>query len=286
MPINPDAVGHRGAPVRSSWTSTDSLLYAVGVGAGQEPTDPAELPFVTENSMSVDQRALPTMAVVLADVSGAFANIGSFNPVMLVHGEQRVVCHSELPVAGEIESTSEITAIWDKGKGAVIEVTAHAVSTEDGSALFDLVLSAFIRGEGGFGGDSGPKPGNIPPEREPDKVVSMKTLPQQALLYRLNGDSNPLHADPQFAAMGGFERPILHGLCFFGFAGRAVLESFCDNDPAKFKSIQVRFSKHVFPGDTLITEMWKEGDDTVILRCKTAERGDDVITNAAVKLNV
>ncbi len=276
MPINPDAVGHRGAPVRSSWTSKDSLLYAVGVGAGQEPTDPAELPFVTENSMSVDQRALPTMAVVLADVSGAFANIGSFNPVMLVHGEQRVVCHSELPVAGEIESTSEITAIWDKGKGAVIEVTAHAVSTEDGSALFDLVMSAFIRGEGGFGGERGPSgPMNAPPDRSPDHAVSSVTRPEQALLYRLSGDRNPLHSDPSFAAMAGFDRPILHGLCTYGFAGRALLHQLCDGDPGRFGSIEGRFSSPVFPGEELTTEIWRTGEGSAVFRVLAS--GDRVV---------
>jgi acyl dehydratase len=257
MPINPDALGTKGAPVRSSWTSKDSLLYAVGVGAGQEPTDPAELAFVTENSMNVTQRALPTMAVVLADVSGAFGTIGSFNPAMLVHGEQRVVCHAELPVAGEIESTSEITAIWDKGKGAVVEVTARAMSTSDGSPLFDLVMSAFIRGEGGWGGERGPSGSpNEAPDRSPDHSMSSLTRPEQALIYRLSGDRNPLHSDPSFATLAGFDRPILHGLCTFGFAGRALLQRLCDGDPARFGAIEGRFSSPVFPGEELTTQIW------------------------------
>jgi acyl dehydratase len=279
MPINPDAVGSRGAPVRSSWSSKDSLLYAVGVGAGQEPTDPAELPFVTENSIDVTPRALPTMAVVLADVSGAFGDIGSFNPAMLVHGEQRVVCHAELPTSGELESTSEITAIWDKGKGAVIEVTAHATSTADGSALFDLVMSAFIRGEGGFGGERGPSgPRNEAPERTPDHSVTSVTRPEQALLYRLSGDRNPLHSDPTFASFAGFDRPILHGLCTYGFAGRALLHRLCDSDPARFGSIEARFSSPVFPGEELTTDIWVTGEGTAVFRVLAS--GDRVVIDS------
>lgn len=279
MPINPEAVGSRGAAVRSSWTSKDSLLYAIGVGAGQEPTSPAELAFVTENSMDVTQRALPTMAVVLADVSGAFADIGSFNPAMLVHGEQRVVCHRELPVSGELESTSEITAIWDKGKGAVVEVTARASDTADGEPLFDLVMSAFIRGEGGFGGERGPSgPRNEAPDREPDHTVDTATRPEQALLYRLSGDRNPLHSDPAFAAMAGFDRPILHGLCTYGFAGRSLLHTLCDGDPARFGSIDGRFSSPVFPGESLTTQIWRTGDTSAVFRVLAS--GDRVVIDS------
>jgi acyl dehydratase len=282
MPINPDAVGSRGAPVRSSWSSKDSLLYAVGVGAGQEPTDPAELPFVTENSIDVTPRALPTMAVVLADVSGAFGDIGSFNPAMLVHGEQRVVCHAELPTSGELESTSEITAIWDKGKGAVIEVTAHATSTADGSALFDLVMSAFIRGEGGFGGERIPSPPSRIPERAPDFERVVATRPDQALLYRLSGDRNPLHSDPAFASRGGFSRPILHGMCTYGITGRILLNEFCGGEPDRLRSMQGRFTRPVLPGDVLKVQAWKEADG---IRFRTlAEGGQPVLDQGLIGL--
>jgi acyl dehydratase len=155
---------------------------------------------------------------------------------------------------------------------------------EKGEKVFFNTFTVFARGEGGFGGESGPKPGNVPPDRAPDKVFEQKTLPQQALLYRLSGDRNPLHADPNFGAMAGYDKPILHGLCSFGFTGRAVLEEFCDYNPEKFKSITVRFASHVFPGETIITEMWKEGN-VVLFKAKTADRGIDVITNAAVVLN-
>jgi acyl dehydratase len=279
MPINPDAVGSPGAPVRSSWTSKDSLLYAVGVGAGQDPLDPVELPFVSENSMNVTQRALPTMAVVLSNVSGAFGNIGSFNPAMLVHGEEKVVCHAELPVAGEIESTSRISAIWDKGKGAVVEVTTNAVSVGDGSPLFDIVMSAFIRGEGGFGGERGPSgPAHVAPDRAPDHEVTFATRPEQALVYRLSGDRNPLHSDPSFATLAGFDRPILHGLCTYGFAGRALLHRLCEGDPARMRSVEGRFSSPVFPGEELTTQIWVTGEGRAVFR--TLASGDRVVLDS------
>jgi acyl dehydratase len=272
MPIDPEALGSRGEPTRSSWGAADSLVYAVGVGAGQDPVDVSELPFVTENSMNVTQRALPTMAVVLADVSGAFGRIGSFNPAMLVHGEQRVVAHRELPVAGEIVTTSEITAIWDKGKGAVVEVTAHAVDASDSEPLFDLVMSAFIRGEGGWGGERGPSgPTNVAPQRAPDHLVRSSTRPEQALVYRLSGDRNPLHSDPSFAAFAGFDRPILHGLCTFGFAGRALLHTVCGSDPGRFRSIDGRFSSPVFPGEELLTEVWVTDAGTALYRTSAGD---------------
>lgn len=272
MPIDPNALGAKGAPATSSWTTKDSLLYSVGVGAGQVPTDPAELPFVTENSMNVTQRALPTMAVTLADVSGAFATIGSFNPAMLVHGEQKVICHRELPPSGEIVSTSEITAIWDKGKGAVIEVSATAVSALDSEPLFDVVMSAFIRGEGGWGGERGPSgPGHVVPDRAPDHSITYSTRPEQALIYRLSGDRNPLHSDPSFAAFAGFDRPILHGLCTYGFTGRALLHALCDSDPARVASIEGRFSSPVFPGEDLTVDIWVTGEGEAVHRTSAGD---------------
>lgn len=279
MPIDPNAVGNRTEPATSAWTSADSLLYAVGVGAGQDPLDRTELPFVTENSIDVAQRALPTMPVVLADVTPAFAGIGTFNPAMLVHGEQKVVCHREIPAAGEVRSTSEVTAVWDKGKGAVVEVTTTAVSTEDDQPLFDLVMSVFIRGEGGFGGERGPSGSrNEAPDRAPDHSITYTTRPEQALVYRLSGDRNPLHSDPSFAALAGFDRPILHGLCTYGFTGRALLHSLCGSDPAKFRSIEGRFSSPVFPGEELTVDIWVTGDGQAVYRTRT--EGDRVVIDS------
>jgi acyl dehydratase len=207
-----------------------------------------------------------------------------FNLAMLLHGEQYLEIYQPIPTEGTITSYPRIAAIYDKGKGALVELDVITKNSK-GEALFKNRFSTFIRGEGGFGGEKGPEPGFAAPERKPDRVVEMKTLPQQALLYRLSGDFNPLHADPNFAAMGGFEKPILHGLCTFGFAGRAVLKEYCHNDPAKFKAIKARFSRHVYPGETIVTEMWQEEDDQIIIRAKTAERDEYCLTNAAVWLN-
>ena len=261
MPINPDAVGAKGEPARHSWDSKDAILYALGVGAGAvDPLD--ELAFTTENTAEVDQQVLPTMAVVLGvGSSNSFATIGSFNPAMLVHGEQAITLHEPIPVRGEVETVGEITAIWDKGKGAVVESTGVSTDTSTGRALFTSVSSVFIRGEGDFGGERGPSGSkNAAPDREPDHIVTYGTRTDQALLYRLSGDRNPLHSDPAFAAMGGFDRPILHGLCSYGFTGRALLHTLCGSDPTRFGSMGARFSSPVLPGEALTVSMWETGD--------------------------
>ncbi len=261
MPINPDAVGATSEPTRTSWTSKDALLYAVGVGAGQEPLE--ELQYTTENSADVDQKVLPTMAVVLG-FGGGFDKIGSFNPAMLVHGEQSIELHREIPVEGEIETVGEITGIYDKGKGAVVvsesrSTLVSASTNQPGEALFTKTMSAFIRGEGGWGGDRGPSNDWEKPDRDADVSVTYTTRPEQALIYRLSGDRNPLHADPSFASMGGFDRPILHGLCTYGFTGRALLHGLCGGDSSRFTSMYGRFSSPVFPGESLTIDMWRTG---------------------------
>ncbi len=272
MPINPEAVGAKGQPTRHSWDSKDAILYALGVGAGAvDPLD--ELAFTTENTQNVDQQVLPTMAVVLGVGGGAaFGSIGSFNPAMLVHGEQAITLHGPIPVKGEVETVGEITGIYDKGKGAVVEITSTSTDTASGQPLFSSIMSAFIRGEGGFGGDRGPSgPKNVAPDRAPDHEVSYRTRSDQALLYRLSGDRNPLHSDPAFAAFGGFDRPILHGLCSYGFTGRALLHTLCGSDPARFGAMEARFSSPVLPGEALTVKMWVEGGGEAIFQ--TA--GDD-----------
>jgi acyl dehydratase len=272
MPINPDAVGATGAPIRHSWDVRDVLLYALGVGAGA--ADPLqELQFTTENSQNTDLVVLPTMAVVLGvGGAGAFGSVGSFNPAMLVHGEQAVTVHEPIPTKGEVETVGTITGIYDKGKGAVIEVTSTSTDVATGRPLFTNVMSAFIRGEGGFGGERGPSgPKNVAPDRDPDHSCTYATRTDQALLYRLSGDRNPLHSDPAFAAFGGFDRPILHGLCTYGFTGRALLHLLCGSDPARFWSMEGRFSSPVLPGESLTIEAWGVGAGEAVFRT----RGDD-----------
>ena len=280
MPINPDAVGSKGEPGRRSWTRKDALLYAVSVGAGSIDPVGFELEFTTENTRGVDQRALPTMAVVLGAGGGAMANIGSFNPAMLVHGEQAITMHRELPVEGELEAQGEIVGIYDKGKGAVIVSESHSKLVGTDEPLFSTRSSVFIAGEGGFGGDRGPSgPTNVPPERDPDHEVTYSTRPDQALTYRLNGDRNPLHSDKSFSDIGGFPKPILHGLCTYGFTGRALLHHLCDSDPARFKHMEGRFASPVLPGDDLTVRMWRIGEGEAVF---TTSVGDKTVISGGL----
>jgi acyl dehydratase len=259
MPLNPEAVGVKSDPIEHSWTERDVMLYALGVGA-----DTSELEFTTENTSDMPLRVLPTMAVVLGSAFGAFGKIGTFNPAMLVHGEQGIELFGEIPTSGTVSSVGEITGIFDKGKGALVVGEATSTDTSTGKPLFKQRTAAFIRGEGGWGGDRGPSgPKNVPPERDPDHSVTYQTRPDQALVYRLSGDRNPLHSDPAFAAMGGFDRPILHGLCTYGFTGRALLHALCDGDPARFTSMDGRFSSPVLPGESLTVRMWSSDGDAV-----------------------
>jgi acyl dehydratase len=268
VPINPDAVGATGSPSTFHWTSTTSLLYALSVGAGVSDPTGFELEFTTENSSGITQKALPTMCVVLGSSSEAtgergtspLAELGSFDLAMLVHGEQRIELHKPLPVAGAAVSRSRIAAIHDKGKAAVVVLETEVTEQHTGDPLYSTSNPMFIRGEGGWGGDRGPSSSFTPPERDPDHVVSYPTRTDQALLYRLNGDRNPLHSDPTFATLAGFPTPILHGLCTYGFTGRALLHTLCRSDPDRVRSMAARFASPVFPGDTLDVTMWRDGD--------------------------
>jgi acyl dehydratase len=266
MPLNPDAVGSKSEPAEASWTSKDALLYAVGIGAGSE-----ELAFTTENTNGVDQQVFPTFPVVIGWGRGsAMGNIGTFNPALLVHGQQAVTLHRPIPVEGTVTITSEITGIYDKVKAAVVVSESQAVM--DGEPLYTNTSSVFIRGEGGWGGERGPSgPKNVPPERDPDRVLTYQTAPDQAFVYRLSGDRNPLHTDPSFAALGGFDRPILHGLCSYGFTGRALLHGVCDGDPAAFEHIEGRFTAPVMPGDSLTIRMWSVGDGETLFTTSAGE---------------
>lgn len=259
MPIDPDAVGATSEPVERSWTSKDALLYAVGVGAGTD-----ELAFTTENSHRIEQRVLPTFAVIAgAGGSGAMRSIGAFDPAQLVHGEQSFSLYGSIPVEGTVRTVTTVTGIYDKGSGALVETESESVDAATGEPRFTTWSSAFIRGEGGVGGDRGPSTGIDLPDRAPDHKVSYRTRPDQALIYRLSGDRNPLHSDPDFAERAGFDRPILHGLCTYGFTGRALLHALCDSDPARLRAMQGRFTSPVFPGEQLDISIWAGGDQAV-----------------------
>jgi acyl dehydratase len=273
MPMNLDAVGRTTGPSEASWDSKDALLYALGVGAGQ--ADPLkELEFTTENSHGVTQRVLPTFGVIVVARGGPRMAFGEFDRAMLVHAEQSLTLHAPLPVEGRASITSKLEGIYDKGSGALVVTESQAVHAATGRPLVTTTSSAFIRGEGGFGGDRGPSASWERPAREPDAKASATTRPDQALLYRLSGDRNPLHSDPAFAARAGFPRPILHGLGTYGITGRLLLHALCGSDPERFHSMRARFSRPVLPGATLTVSMWVDGSTA---RFQTTDDGGQVV---------
>ena len=275
MPLNLDAVGSSSEPAERTWTSSDCLLYALGVGAGASDPTGFELEFTTENSADVRQAVLPTFVTAAGASAGPRTSIGDFDPAMLVHAEQSIELFGAVPVEATVRTTSTLTAIYDKGSGALVRSESQSVDVASGQPLFSSTTGLFIRGEGGFGGERGPSSGQDPmPDRSPDEVVSYTTRTDQALLYRLSGDRNPLHSDPTFAKRAGFDRPILHGLCTYGFTGRALLHTFCGSDPARFRSMAGRFSRPTFPGDTLTVSMWVEGKTA---RFRTTNQNGDVV---------
>jgi len=274
MALDPSSVGLKGEPGKRSWTSKDSLLYAVGVGAGT-----SELQFTTENTKDTPQRALPTMAVILGGGGVPMDKAGDFNPALMVHGTEGIELFGEIPAEGEIESVGEITGVWDKGKAGVLEFESTATLVATGKPLFKVKMSLFCRGAGDFGGERGPSSTFEIPDRKADHEVTYVTREDQALTYRLSGDRNPLHSDPSFAAIGGFDRPILHGLCTYGFTGRALLHSLCDGDPSRFKGMDGRFSKPVMPGDALTVSMWVDGGEALF---QTKNQNGEVVLDQGV----
>jgi acyl dehydratase len=263
-----------------SYSDRDTMLYALGVGFGRDPMNLEELPFVYENGL----KAVPTQATVIAWGSSIMGKTG-INYMMVVHGEQRVTLHRPLPTAADLIADERVTGAFDKGpKGAVVltEKVIRIAGTNE--KLCTLSSTIFARGDGNFGGpkDGAPEPHQIP-DRAPDLVHECDTRQDQAFIYALSGDRNPLHRDPNFAKMAGFPRPILHGLCSYGTACRAVISTICKYDPTKITSFDVRFSAPVFPGETIITEMWVDGS-VVSYRSKLKERDVVVLNNGKCTL--
>ncbi len=261
-----------------SYSEKDTILYALGLGCGSDPEEPDDLKFVYEKGLA----ALPMMAVVLAYPGNwleSKASTADYSKVL--HGEQYLTLHRPLPPSGTVVGVSRIVDLLDKGKdkGAVLYVERKLIDKASGEPVATMVSAAMLRGDGGFGGKPGPQPPPYKlPETAPLKSVDIKTHPNSALIYRLSGDRNPLHADPKAAAAGGFKTPILHGLCTYGVAGRAVIKACCGGDPARLKSLQVRFSSPVFPGETIRTEMWPDGE-RVAFRARVVERDVVVLNN-------
>jgi len=284
MPIYyPDILEQRTAPRTFTYGDKDVMLYALGIGMSADPLDRRELAFTYEQGLKV----VPTAATVLA-ASGrathagapAGSRVSQINYLMVVHGEQKVELHRPLPVAGSFTATSRTIGAFDKGKdkGALL-VNETVWTDEAGERVATLTGSTFARGDGGFGGPSEGAPAPHPtPERSPDLSLDFQTRADQALIYRLNGDRNPLHADPEVARRAGFERPILHGLCTYGITCRALLAGVTDFDPDVIASHEARFSAPVFPGDLITVDLWRD-NKVVSFEARVKARSVTVIKN-------
>ncbi|QCK85593.1 3-alpha,7-alpha,12-alpha-trihydroxy-5-beta-cholest-24-enoyl-CoA hydratase [Phreatobacter aquaticus] len=260
----------------------DTILYALGVGCGGDPMDRADLAYVYEEAIKV----LPSMGVVLG-----YPGFWLKDPATgidwrkVLHGEQGVIIHAPLPAAATVVGKSRITEIVDKGKDALLFSERDVIDQATGQLLCTLTSTTFLRGEGGFGGPTGPTPQpHSLPDRAPDLTVDTPTVPQAALIYRLSGDYNPLHADPDIATAAGFRQPILHGLASFGVACRALLRACCNDEPANLKEMKLRFSSPVYPGETIRTEIWRDGK-AVSFRARVVERDLVVLNNGFAQLD-
>ena len=283
MPIDlTSALGAELQPVEFSWTSTDVQLYHLALGAGSDPMDARELRYLTDGTPQV----LPTFSSVAATFHMTEPPRVSFPGIdielgRVLHASEAVTVHAPLPPSGSARATTRITDIWDKGKAAVI-VNETEVTDPHGAPLWSTKRSIFARGEGGFGGERGPSTSVETPGRAPDFKADIAVLPQQALLYRLCGDRNPLHSDPGFAAAAGFPRPILHGLCTYGMTCKALVDTVLDGDTRRVGAYGARFAGVVFPGETIRASVWQEGNRFVGV--VTAPERDDTVVLSDVEL--
>jgi len=277
MPIDYETLRNFPIPeVRQRLSARDTILYALSIGLGQDPMDVRQLAFVDHHRAL---KAMPSMAVVLGHPGFWLADPATtVDAVRLVHGEQGVVIHRSLPVAGEIIGRTRVVGLVDKGAGAaaLLYTEKEVIDAATGALLATTASTTFLRGQGGFDGPSGPvKQAHPMPSGPPEIVLDLATRPEQALYYRLNGDDNPLHADPTFAARAGFPRPILHGLCTLGVTCHALLAALAGYDPERLKALDLRFSAPVFPGETIRTEIWRSG----AFQARVVERDVLVVTN-------
>lgn len=285
MPIDPNrAIGAELPRQEFSWTPSDVQLYHLGLGAGHRWTEPSELRYLDDRA----PRVLPTFATVAAGVRNTGAPAVRFpgidiDLVKVVHAHQEVRVHRPIPAAGTASSAGRITEVWDKGSAAVI-VQEHSITGRDGEPLWTARSSIFAKGEGGFGGARGPSTKVELPARAPDFEIQAPTLPQQALLYRMNGDRNPLHSDPAFARAAGYPAPILHGLCTYGIACKTATDVVLGGDAGKVAAFRARFAGVLFPGETLRVRGWRDGD-VVTLGVTAVERDDaPVLADAALTI--
>ena len=285
MPIDPTvALDAELTPIDFEWSETDVLLYHLALGAGADPLDPRELRYATEDDLHV----LPTFAVVAPSVHATeeprVEHPGiSIDLTKVLHGSQRVEVHRPLPPSGKARAAARVVDIWDKGSAAVV-VTETQLNDLHGAPLRTNTSSHFARGEGGFGGERGPSVSNAPPYRDPDHVIVTPTLPQQALWYRLLGDRNPLHSRPSFAERAGFERPILHGLCTYGMVAKGLVDTLLDGDVTRMREFEVRFAGTVFPGETLRTSVWRNGDAFTVATTVDERDGASALSGATLEV--
>ncbi|MEB3019803.1 MaoC/PaaZ C-terminal domain-containing protein [[Mycobacterium] crassicus] len=269
MALDPTAIGVTTDPVLVEWTDRDTMLYALGVGAGTE-----DLAFTTENSHDIAQQVLPTYAVICCLGFAAAGKIGTFNPALLLHGSQEVRLFKPLPAAGSLQVVSEVADIQDKGEGknAVVMLRARGADPKTAEPVVETLVTVVIRKAGGFGGEPGQRPvAPQIPDSAPDSRTAYATREDQALLYRLSGDRNPLHSDPWFATtLAGFPKPILHGLCTYGFAGRALVAELGGGDAGRVSAIAARFTDPVFPGETLTTSIWRTEPGRAVFRTEAS----------------
>ncbi|AKK25480.1 MaoC/PaaZ C-terminal domain-containing protein [Mycobacterium sp. EPa45] len=269
MALDPNSIGRRTEPKLIEWTDRETLLYALGVGCGVD-----DLAFTTENSHGIQQQVLPTFAVIACPSWGAVDMIGTFDMSKLLHGSQQIRLFSPLPAAGRLHVVSEVADLQDKGpsKNAIVVFRSTGVDPDTGQLVAESEMTAVIRGAGGFGGPAGGRPqAPQPPDRAPDWRVGLSTREDQALIYRLSGDRNPLHSDPWFASqMAGFTVPILHGLCTYGVAGRALVATVGGGDASNITSMSSRFTSPVYPGETLFTSIWALGSGTAVFRTEAS----------------